>query len=189
MRLYDYLHYRRTFSYYWRLGPIVGVIIGLGLCVSGCVLSVFVGLPAVLTGVESVDWPSTKGKVTLSRGTWTLERNPMTDRLTKYYRAELEYEYEVNGTKYQSTNIAMNSAQINYPSQGAAELVAKQYPRGATVTVYYNPDEPHVAVLKKGQSYMSIGPLLLGIPIIFLGLVVLVATTAIAFMMWRRRRK
>jgi hypothetical protein len=183
--LHDLLRYRRTFSRFRRLGPIVGVFMGLGLCVSGCVMSCFVGVPAVLTGMESVDWPSTTGTVTLSRATWKLERNPLTDRLTKYYRAEVQYAYQVSGKKYESSNIAMNSAQINYPSRGAAELVAKQYPLGATVTVYYNPEEPHVAVLKKGQSYMTIGPLVAGIPMTFLGVVVLVAAVAFMIFMWR----
>jgi hypothetical protein len=188
MELYDFLRYRRMFWHYRRWGPIVGIVLGLGLCVSGLVMVGCVGVPAVLTGMENADWPSTTGTVTLSRAGWTLERSPLTDRLTRYYRAEVKYEYQVNGKKYESNNIAMNSAQISYPSRGAAELVTKHYPQGATVTVYFNPNEPHVAVLKKGQSYMSIGPLVVGVPMALLGILMVAATGAFLFFVWTAQR-
>ena len=60
------------------------------------------------------------------------------------------YEYEVNGTKYISNRVRVQDA--SGPTMGGAlyaNPLLKRYPKGATVTVYYNPQNPRESALER----------------------------------------
>ncbi len=60
------------------------------------------------------------------------------------------YEYEVNGIKYISNRVRVQDA--SGPTMGGAlyaNPLLKRYPKGAAVTVYYNPRDPKVSALER----------------------------------------
>ena len=60
------------------------------------------------------------------------------------------YEYEVDGTKYISNRVRVQDA--SGPTMGGslyAKPLLKRYPEGATVTVYYNPQNPRESALER----------------------------------------
>jgi len=59
------------------------------------------------------------------------------------------YQYEVNGKTYQSQTIRAGEQFMNVRVIGQAQATAARYQAGATVTVYYNPENPAESVLEK----------------------------------------
>jgi hypothetical protein len=59
------------------------------------------------------------------------------------------YQYEVNGQRYQSQTIKAGEQYLNIRIAGQAQETVSRYPIGATVTVYYNPDNPAESVLER----------------------------------------
>jgi hypothetical protein len=60
------------------------------------------------------------------------------------------YEYEVKGVKYISNRVRVQDA--SGPTMGGAlyaNPLLKRYPKGATVTVYYNPQNPKESALER----------------------------------------
>jgi hypothetical protein len=69
----------------------------------------------------------------------------------------IRYSYPVDGREHESSQI--NFWGVVGGSQSAAERTTRRYPQGAQVTVYYNPQDPHEAVLDRAFS-----PLVLILP-------------------------
>ena len=72
-------------------------------------------------------------------GSYHLEEFPM-----------VVYEYEVNGTKYISNRVRVQDA--SGPTMGGAlyaNPLLQRYPKGTTVTVYYNPQNPKESALER----------------------------------------
>ncbi len=104
----------------------------------------------------STRWPTAEGTIVLS------QIEPYTDSDGHTHdRANVVYEYVVDGTVYSGTKIAFGK--YNVPP----ERLLSKHPPGAAVSVYYDPDDPAVAVLEPGTSWESYGPLVAGV--IFLG--------------------
>ncbi len=87
------------------------------------------------------DWPSVQGKVTGSRVAY--------DSSTSKTGAipYVTYVYEVNGKTYKDGHLFPGIFTVS--GQTSAEKVVARYPRGADVTVYYNPKKPSEAYLEK----------------------------------------
>ena len=104
----------------------------------------------------ALNWPSAPGKIKSSRVHYK----------SSYGKTDptpwVEYTYEVAGKAYQSMSISPDGMLTN-DAQQADELVAR-YPKGADVTVYYNPAKPANACLQKepvGEGPLR-GALILG---------------------------
>ena len=72
-------------------------------------------------------------------GEYNLEEFPM-----------IVYEYEVNGIKYISNRVRVQDK--SGPTMGGilySNPLLKRYPKGATVTVYYNPQDPRESALER----------------------------------------
>lgn len=76
------------------------------------------------------------------------------DRTNSAYHLEefpmVVYEYQVNGMKYLSNRVRVEDA--SGPTLGGAlyaNPLLKRYPKGATVTVYYNPQNPKESALER----------------------------------------
>lgn len=95
------------------------------------------------------NWPSTLGTVT-ANGVGARKKKPGE---TGHYYAQtegynnpfVEYEFEVAGRKYFGWRITVGVQ----PSHGEAAAILAQFPVGASVTVYYDPADPHMAVLER----------------------------------------
>jgi len=96
------------------------------------------------------EWPSTAGKVVVSRAQVRETRVIDSDREDGYRTeqrnfANIIYEYSVAGQKLRNDRVSIGEDLGNFQ---VAETIAK-YPVGAVVTVYYNPLHPKEAVLER----------------------------------------
>ncbi len=124
------------------------------------VIFVGVGVGVVLYGKSeyekaraSVDWPSVQGEITESR-VHSYRKSPgsgtSSSKRKRYYEAIVEYQYAVDGQSYTSDGVGMMDGSSTQRSR--AERVVRRYPKRKTVTVFYDPAQPEIAVLAPGVS-------------------------------------
>jgi hypothetical protein len=126
----------------------VGALIFLGAGVGLLVL----GTGQLKKARASESWPSVQGIVVSS----TVERSSEHDN-TDHYQASVVYEYAVDGVTYSCNRVSYGATR---GLQEEAQAEAKRYPKGKRVEVYYDPDDPDVAVLepgKAGEPYLWLG--------------------------------
>ncbi len=132
-------------SAWFLLLPLLFVIVGAVI--------LFFGVRQIQNAQASETWPSVEGVVTVSElgrqtgsssrtGTGTRRRESTT------YSADISYDYAVGGVEY--VNGTVRFGQVNTSSPSDARAMLKKYPVGAPVTVYYNPENPQIAVLEPG---------------------------------------
>ena len=102
------------------------------------------------------NWPTTAGKVISSR-VYVVDISGGESGSHNVNAAAVQFEYDVNGHHYKSDRLTY--AGNPYPATYAAK-----YPKGAAVTVHYDPGNPSEAVLD--LSYNGVPKLLLGIAIV-----------------------
>lgn len=133
----------------------------------------FLGLRAYFISHESEQWPQTAGTVIYSH----VGESFMVEE--RYPLFSLKYEFFVDNKRYESNQLYFqtNTGESHtYPAEESSH-----YPVGKTVTVYYQPGEPQVAVLIPGTSRNIWG--LLG-----LGALMTVTYLVLAIRNIRRRR-
>lgn len=140
-----------------------------------------VSLDNIRVASAAFDWPSTPGQVIVSEPRvqsfgWVIlgRRGSRPDRGTVQY---IRYEYWVGSTVYRSDRYDL----ITPPRKRQRYQIgdAHLYPLGATVPVYYNPDQPGVAVLEK-----SVPP-----EIVLLLVVGVLATATGAWFLWQTHHR
>jgi hypothetical protein len=98
-------------------------------------------------------WPRTTGTVIRSELGSESDSRRSADRT--HYWSEVEYEYDVDGKTFQSSNVTLDGLRSG-PHVGTgktqAEDVLSRYPIDAQVGVHYDPDSPGRAVLETGIS-------------------------------------
>lgn len=106
-------------------------------------------------------WSGTQGRVIESR----LETHTSLDSddiESRVYRAIVVYAYSVMGHNFTGNRVAFGVRSL---SRYAASTVLERYPLDRQITVYYNPDKPGQAVLKRvcvnGMLQIVIGMLLI----------------------------
>lgn len=114
--------------------------------------------PALLTDIASERWPTATGTVQWSR----YETNGR-----DAHAGRISYEYSVGHNVYKSQNITRNLDIVGSGSRREAKSFVTAHPRGATVTVYYDPAQPSIAALIPGADLESYVHALLG-PLIFI---------------------
>jgi len=102
----------------------------------------------VAAGVASLRWSATTGRV-LAR--------EMDDEAGKY-QPVFEYAYEVNGAQYRGCRFSFDFDLRRRSSSTALALFHKYRP-GQEITVFFDPQRPYRAVIKRGVS----GPLILSL--------------------------
>jgi Protein of unknown function (DUF3592) len=88
---------------------------------------------------QSKHWSRTTGKIT--------ESDVSFSSLRKTYSLAVRYTYVVNGTRYVSERF--DFYRHGYTSNGAAMAKLSPYSIGSRVTVYYDPQNHHQAVLNR----------------------------------------
>ena len=139
---------------------------GVIFALIGAVIFYFWGFPPLKYGYESKSWPKTNGTITYAEvDSW------MKDGKSQY-DARINYSYEVEGEKYNSTKINTSGSYSGSNITKAKELV-DEFPPGKTVDVFYDPEVPNSAALKPGISGSDIA--MAAFPLVFLiiGLAVL----------------
>ncbi|MDY0189116.1 MAG: DUF3592 domain-containing protein [Desulfuromonas sp.] len=135
-----------------RLLPILLVL------ASGVIIGVY-ALLNVYWGYESQNWPTTEGLIIDSRiagSTRIIGR-----------KAFLKYEYYVDGVPYISRIVSYTWKCVDY--QGSIDIL-REYPEGKRALVYYDPENPHNAVLKTEISGRILWLFLLSAMTILIGL-------------------
>jgi hypothetical protein len=145
----------------------------------------FVGFAALLAGTSGVfftyseaktfGWLSVAGEVT-STG---IDRNRNIDddsgHVSYTYSPRVTYAYTVEGLAYESQLVAI--LRISTSGGGYARDKIAMYPVGSSVTVYYDPANPSMAVLETGYSVATY---------IMLGAAVLLAAAALGIRRYLR---
>jgi Protein of unknown function (DUF3592) len=142
----------------------------VGLVVSGW------GLFELKQARESSGWPSTPGTITRS-AIHQVANNKENQPETTYY-PHIQYRYAVFGKGYTADRIAFGSPSGG--DQGQAQKIVDRYFTGKTVTVYYDPDDPSVAVLNAGDRLQAHVMIAAG--------VMFAAGGIFFFKVWRRSR-
>lgn len=137
------------------------------LIVFGLILGGF-GLFRYKIGKQSAEWPSVSGRITYSRAQTT-----RVDNSTRYTPL-VKYTYTIAGRSY--VNERISASDMHQKSIYRANDILRKYPAGGQVTVYYNPDDPGIALLETGLP-KNVFVLLLSAVACF-GLAVLIAISA-----------
>jgi hypothetical protein len=124
-----------------------GLVLGLIFLAIG-VQSMVYGAHIIQDARASLSWPTVRGQVT--------ESTVSTDDSDGFieYRASVTYEYAANGRQYVGGRISFLDE--SFPDPEPARDEAAQYPVGASVNVYYNPEDPSSAVLEPGASQIGL---------------------------------
>jgi hypothetical protein len=150
-------------------------ILTLAMLVAGVVLMSFGGVE-FKRALDSKSWPSTAGTITNSY--LQKNREKKKNRWVTTYFPRVEYRYTVADKTFSAGRIAFGGTSGS--NQIKAHNVIAKYPPGKAVQVYYNPDDPTVAVLEAGHSFKAIVIVLAGL--VFLG------AGMLCFRAWRRQR-
>jgi hypothetical protein len=146
-------------------------IITLAMFAAGIVLLAWGG-NELWRAYKSQTWPDTQGTITSSyiHKQWTRDSK---SRSRAHYYPKVSYRYTVGGKSYSCNRIAFGGESGG--KRGRAKKVVDRYPSGKKVTVYYNPQDPQVAVLKAGFSWGAILAFLAGLVFLVVGIVCLKA--------------
>ncbi len=98
---------------------------------------------------DSQSWLETEGSIASER----IVRQKVGEgsRRSWTYLPKVMYTYWVDGQRYTGTKYTIGAGIEGFPSEfQARKFLQTNYPKGANVTVYYNPDQPGDAVLLRG---------------------------------------
>ena len=127
------------------------------------------GINAIRVGIASIGWPDARGNIISSEMGEMHSANSTGGTGNTLYHPKVIYAYLVDNQQYESTRISAFSLG-SYSQQRALEITKRKYPVGRNVDVYYNPNNPKIAVLEKGFGFLSFIPILVGLPLLILGI-------------------
>lgn len=133
--------------------------------VIGILLTIFWGIPTARNAMESRNWPSVNGQITIS----DLSKNYNSDDGSIMYTAKVAYNYSVSGLPYTGSTVAFGDFGSSDPSHAGG--IVSRYPAGKNVQVYYNPKDPKTSVLEAGSGWSSFMGLIVGIAFAIIGVV------------------
>jgi hypothetical protein len=133
------------------------------LILIGAVLSIF-GVFFLRTAFASYGWPSAPGTVqAINASLYRSEYGG--NRRTYVY--QVTYSYAVNEIAYTGDRYSLGegpTASRPYDTAREAERAGKEaYPPGSEIPVYYDPQTPTAAVLKRGTNIGTYAPLIMGL--------------------------
>lgn len=151
-----------------------------GLLIFGIVAIPFLIIAVILAVIilrsrgkarASRNWSRTTGRVIVSKVERRQSRTSSGGYNTAYYPV-VEYEYTVNGQRYQTTRVRFGT-QVGWGRPERAQNAVDQHPAGSMVQVFYDPADPAEAVLEQASSSASqwLGCIIIGI----IAIVVMVA--------------
>ncbi len=112
------------------------------------------GFQGIISARSSTSWPSTMGNIVSAS---VVEQQPVGTNMEEHtrqtdYRPALVYSYTLGGKTYGSGHVIFNDDVIVYSSIEKARAAIKKYPVGQNVQVYYDPENPAMAVLEPGKA-------------------------------------
>lgn len=103
------------------------------------IIILFFGITDSVRDYNDQHWPSTDGVIRSAKIFQSMDWH-------NYYAAIL-YDYKVAGFSYSSSRVTFGDF---WYASGRAASVFGRYPQGKSVTVFYNPSDPQIAVLETG---------------------------------------
>jgi len=113
----------------------------------------FFGYRLVRKARASSKWPSTQGTIESSTVDVERERERDSDGDIHYetkFTPNIVYQYQVDGMDFAGDQISFGGTSSS--SQSRAYRITNQYPEGAEVTVYFDPEDPQESVLQPGAT-------------------------------------
>ena len=145
------------------MGSMISGIVAIPLVIVALVF-IYLALRAGRQAGVSKKWPATTGKIIASgiepRSSYSSEGGNSTT-----YVPVVQYQYAIDGRTYMGNRISFGN-QVGYGWTNMAQKQVDQYPPGANVAVFYDPNEPAMAVLERtvgasGKIYWGIAVLML----------------------------
>ena len=140
-----------------KAGRIFSLVMGIILLVAGVLVIYYLGIPVLDRAKASPQWPTTKGVVLKSKVASQRSSNSNSET----YKPDITYRYEVDGQQYECTTVWFGS-DVSTSNRSMAQDAVNQYPVNGEVVVYYDPQDPAIAVLQPGAFKMSYFYYLLG---------------------------
>ncbi|MEH2511961.1 hypothetical protein V1291_003315 [Nitrobacteraceae bacterium AZCC 1564] len=145
-------------------------------------LAIFVGIGAFVQYImqrkqisASMRWPTVLGKIT-EVGVVAEERHEDDDdgrtRITTVYRSDVQYAYAVGGREFHSNKWNWGWTAF-YPDEASARAPVAEYTVGASVPVFYNPQNPEEAILEPGNKDGRGAQLIFGAMFVIAGAIML----------------
>lgn len=122
-------------------------LVSLAIGVAGLVW--FIGL--IFRARATEQWPRTVATIELS---WV--RADEGSEGTKIYEPNVLYRYYLDGREIVAHRIRMGGV-FGFSWRGPADSLVRRYPKGAGVTIAYNPDKLDEAVLEPGSTRTAWG--------------------------------
>ncbi len=117
----------------------------------GSMIFLGVGLWMINKGMQSENWDKGTATITSSEIEKTESRSKDAQGFTQTstsYGVSVKYSYTVEGGNYEGNTVGFGTMSHNERSDAQEEL--KSYPKGKTIDVYYDPENPSDSVLNKG---------------------------------------
>ena len=117
----------------------------------GSMIFLGVGLWMINKGMQSENWDKGTATITSSDIEKTESRSKDAQGFTQTstsYSVTVKYSYTVEGSNYEGNTVGFGTMSHNERSDAQEEL--KSYPKGKTIDVYYDPENPSDSVLNKG---------------------------------------
>jgi len=118
------------------------ILIGVG------VLITIVIVISIIKGRRSQQWPSCSAVVT--RSEVEIRKDYDEDGEHTYYYPRIFYTYEVDGETYNGARYKMLDASM---SQRKSYALTSNYPAGASIDIYYDPEDPAQSVIEAGAQF------------------------------------
>jgi len=125
-------------------------------------LVLYFGVDALMKGYESRQWPSVQGQISKSYIDRQLKNRSDTMGSSIRYVARIGYTYRIDGKIYYCNTIGFGKNEYSSQKRSKTKKYLKRYPMGKPVMVYYNPADPHSAVLKAGITGGALLILIIG---------------------------
>ena len=93
---------------------------------------------------QVANWPKTSGRILSSEPGFELRQRFKTEQPRNERVAKIAYGFEAKGKTWRSNNILDSG----YPPEDQVERLLADYPKGAAVTVFYNPSDPGKSALE-----------------------------------------
>ena len=132
------------------------VVVGIGVLYSG--------VSSIKEANESRNWPIITGLVISSQAHSQKQQSDVDEVI---YLAKIKYSYKVKETIYNNDTVSFSQYRTSNRNYVQDEL--KKYPVGAKVDVYYNPNNPQIAVLEPRWGLINVVSLVIGFIILIIG--------------------
>jgi hypothetical protein len=110
---------------------------------------------------RSQTWPSTPGTIMLSKIDVNSRLTGPSHTANRTYGARIKYHFKIGPRVYTGKTICLGGV-LNTSFKSRAENRVEKYSKGATATVYYNPENPKINCLERDGEIAMFGYLIGG---------------------------